>query len=59
MLTPFVPSGPGAAYGLALPSGPALVGLDLHTTAALFTSPPANPFGALTANGLHGRLGTL
>lgn len=59
LLVPFVPTGAAAAYGLALPSSPALVGRDLHTTAAVFTSPPANAFGAVTANGLHGRAGDL
>lgn len=55
----FAVAGPSYGYGLVLPNLPTLVGLDVHTTAAVFVNPHPNPFGALTANAIRGRIGDL
>ncbi len=46
-------------YGLAIPNSPALVNVHVYTTSAVFQVPPANAFGAITSNGIDGRLGDL
>ena len=55
----WVITGSSHAYALAIPNAAALLSLHVFTTAAVFTSPPANAFGAITANGIDGRLGNL
>lgn len=57
VLRPFPVAGPSRTYGEVLPAAPALMGLDLYAAAAVFTNPPANVFGAITSNGIHGRIG--
>lgn len=57
LLNAYLPSGSTHAYSVALPADPALVGLSLYTTSAMFTQPPANAFGAITANGVQGTIG--
>lgn len=52
-------AGGSHAYALAIPNAAALLGLHVFTTAAVFTNPPANAFGAVTANGIDGLLGNL
>lgn len=54
---PFSPTGPTHDYGIFLPADPTLNGLLLFSTAAVFTNPPQNSFGAVTANGVQGNLG--
>ncbi|MBX3464010.1 MAG: hypothetical protein KF830_12630 [Planctomycetes bacterium] len=44
-------------YGLSLPPEPSWNGIAFYTTSAVFTVPPANAFGAMTANGIQGNLG--
>jgi hypothetical protein len=56
-LNVFVATGPVHAYSLALPNDPLLLGFDVYATGAVFQNPPANAFGAITANGIRGRLG--
>ena len=46
------------AYSLPIPSNPALLNLNLYTTSAVFQFPPVNPLGAITANGLQGKIGS-
>ncbi len=46
------------AYSLPIPSNPALLNLNLFTTSAVFQFPPVNPLGAITANGLQGKIGS-
>lgn len=43
---------------LPLPANPALTGVSIYATSAVFESIPVNAFGAVTANGIHGVLGT-
>jgi hypothetical protein len=45
-------------YGLSLPNDPSWAGLVFYTTSAVFTVPPPNDFGAMTANGIAGTLDT-
>ena len=54
----FVPAGPTHAWSVAIPDAQSLVGLHLYASAALWTAPALNGFGALTANGIDGRIGT-
>ena len=56
-LDAFVVAGPSHAYSLALPNNLALIGTNVFATGAVFQNPPANAFGAITANGIHGLLG--
>jgi len=44
---------------LPLPASPSLSGLSIYATSAVFESIPVNSFGAVTANGVQGLLGTL
>ena len=44
-------------FGLVLPNDPSWNGLIFYTTSAIFTLPPQNAFGAVTANGIAGVLG--
>ena len=43
---------------LPLPANPALTGVSIYATSAVFESIPVNAFGAVTANGVQGVLGT-
>jgi len=45
-------------YSLPIPNNPALSGLNLFTTSAVFQFPPVNALGAITANGVQGTIGT-
>ncbi|MCU0862381.1 MAG: hypothetical protein MUC36_01195 [Planctomycetes bacterium] len=51
-------SGPTQAASLPIPNTLTILGLDVFTTAALWTVPAENPFGAFTTNGLRGRVGS-
>jgi hypothetical protein len=44
-------------YSLAIPNSPSLVNLNLYTTSAVFQVPPVNAFGAITSNGIQGKVG--
>jgi hypothetical protein len=56
---PWLVTGSTHAHGLSLPNEPSWTGLVFYTTSAVFTDPPLNSFGAITANGIAGTLGTL
>jgi hypothetical protein len=56
-LNPFLVGGPSHAYSLLLPANASLIGNHVFATGAVFQNPPANPFGAITANGIDGLLG--
>jgi hypothetical protein len=45
-------------YSLPIPNNPALGGLNLYTTSAVFQFPPVNALGAITANAVKGTIGT-
>ena len=59
LLNAWIVSGPTHAYSLALPNNPALVNVHVFTTSAVFGNPPVNAFGAITANGVDGRIGDI
>ncbi|MBL8752667.1 MAG: hypothetical protein JNK15_05145 [Planctomycetes bacterium] len=44
-------------YGLSIPNSLYLMGLNIHTTTAVFQVPAVNPFGAITSRGLRGTIG--
>ena len=55
----YFPAGSSHAYSLAIPANPALVGQSVYTTSAMFVVPSPNAFGAITANGVQGVMGSL
>lgn len=55
----YLPAGATHTWFVSLPNNPTLTGLSLYTTSAMFLNPLPNPFGALTANGAQGTIGTL
>ncbi|MCU0866560.1 MAG: hypothetical protein MUC36_22475 [Planctomycetes bacterium] len=59
VLIGFSITGSTHAYSLAIPVDPSLNGLDLFSTTVVFPSTPPNPFGAITSNGMHGRIGSI
>lgn len=50
-------AGPTHAYALPIPNAPALVNVNLYTTSAVFQVPAVNAFGAITSNGVNGKIG--
>ncbi len=56
VVSPWAPTGASHSYLLAIPPSPSLANHHLFTTAAVFV-PGANAFGAVTANGIDGKLG--
>lgn len=59
VLVAFAVAGGTHGYALPIPSSVGLIGVDLFSTTVVFPSQPVNPFGAITANGLRGRLGNV
>ena len=39
------------------PSNPSLLNIHVHATGAVFQVPPVNAFGAITGNGINGKIG--
>ena len=58
ILSPWPPLGASHSYALAIPANPALMNFHLYTTSAVFV-PGVNAFGAITANGIDGKLGDI
>ncbi len=58
LLSPWPPTGASHSYALAIPANPTLLNFHLFTTSAAFV-PGANAFGAITANGIDGKLGDI
>ncbi|HEX6811802.1 MAG TPA: hypothetical protein VF384_09295 [Planctomycetota bacterium] len=55
---PWVVGGATHNYSFAVPALPlSLVGFELFTQSAVFQVPPVNAFGAITSNGIKGKLG--
>ena len=50
-------AGPTHGYALPIPNAPALVNVNLYTTSAVFQAPAVNAFGAITSNGVNGKIG--
>jgi hypothetical protein len=59
VLNAWLPAGSTHGYGLALPNSPSLINVHVYTTSAAFLVPPPNAFGAITGNGIDGRIGNL
>ena len=55
----WVVTGATHPYSLPIPSNPALLNLNLHTTSAVFQVPQVNALGAITSNGIRGTVGNL
>ena len=53
----WIVAGNSHSYTFAVPNNPALVNVHVFTTSAVFANPPVNAFGAITANGIDGRVG--
>jgi hypothetical protein len=56
---PWFNTGPTHNYGFTVPNVPSLVGFNVYTTSAVFENPPQNGFGAITANGIEGKVGSI
>ncbi|HEX6812292.1 MAG TPA: hypothetical protein VF384_11760 [Planctomycetota bacterium] len=54
---PWVVAGSTHSSSLAIPNAPTLVGTHLFTQSAVWQIPPVNAFGAITSNGIDGRIG--
>ena len=57
VLNTWLVSGPTHNYGLAVPANPSLLNLHVFTQSAVFQVPQVNPFGAITSNGVDGKIG--
>jgi hypothetical protein len=57
LLNAWLPSGNTHAYSFVVPNNPAILNVHLYTTSAVFQNPPVNSFGAITSNGIDGRIG--
>ncbi|MFN9947123.1 MAG: hypothetical protein ACK56S_09755 [Planctomycetota bacterium] len=56
VISPWFATGSTYAYSLSVPATPALLNVNLHTKAAVL-QPGVNAFGAITSNGVAGRVG--
>lgn len=56
-LSAWLVTGPSHTFGLPVPNVPALVNQHFFVTSAVFQNPPTNAFGAITANGIDGKIG--
>ncbi len=56
LLSPWTPIGATHSYSLGIPANPAIVNIHLFTTSAVFVA-GVNAFGAITGNGLDGKIG--
>ena len=52
-------SGATHTYSLSIPNNPALLNFNLFTTSAVFQVPQINALGAITSNGVQGKIGDL
>jgi hypothetical protein len=59
LLGAFPVAGATQPFNVPLPNNPSVVGIDLFASAAVFQAPPINAFGAITGNGIRGRVGDL
>jgi len=57
VMNAWFPTGTTHTYSLPIPTSPALLNFNLYTTSAVFQFPPVNAFGAITANGIQGKIG--
>lgn len=59
LVGPWLPTGTSFTYGGQIPADPTLIGFQLFAQAAVWEVPAVNAFGAITSNGVKGRLGDL
>jgi hypothetical protein len=59
VLNAWIVAGASHAYGVPVPNNPALINQHVFTTSAVFQVPPVNAFGAITSNGINGRIGDI
>ena len=52
-------SGTTHAYSLPIPANPALINVNVYTTSSVFQVPAVNALGAITANGMQGKIGNI
>ena len=57
VLNAWIVAGNSHGYSFAVPNNPALVNVHLYTMSAVFQNPPVNAFGAITSNGIDGKIG--
>jgi hypothetical protein len=58
VLNAWIVAGASHAYGVPVPNNPALINQHVFTTSAVFQVPPVNAFGAITSNGIDGKIGS-
>jgi hypothetical protein len=58
-LAAFTPAGSSFPFSLGVPNNPALVNAHVFLQSAVFQLPPVNAFGAITSNGIDGKIGDL
>ncbi|MEO6596610.1 MAG: hypothetical protein ABIP94_17825 [Planctomycetota bacterium] len=56
---PWVPGGATFNYAFPVPNNVALLNFLLFTQSAVFEVPTVNAFGAVTSNGMRGKVGNL
>jgi hypothetical protein len=59
LLNAWLVAGATHNYSLAIPNSPALINVHVYTTSAVFQTPAVNAFGAITSNGIDGKIGDL
>ncbi|HEX5050589.1 MAG TPA: hypothetical protein VFZ65_02345 [Planctomycetota bacterium] len=59
VLNVFLVTGPSHSWGLAIPAAASLVNQHVFASSAVFQVPPVNAFGAISSNGLDGKIGDL
>ena len=59
VLNAWIVTGGTHTFSLPVPTTPALVNFHVFTTSAVFQNPPVNAFGAITSNGIDGKVGDI
>ena len=57
VLSTWLVTGATHNYSLGVPANPALLNVHVFTQSAVFQVPPVNAFGAITSNGVDGKIG--
>ncbi|HEX6812303.1 MAG TPA: hypothetical protein VF384_11815 [Planctomycetota bacterium] len=57
MIGPWVVTGATHNFAFFIPNSPALVNMHVFRQSAVFQLPPVNAFGAITSNGIDGKIG--
>ena len=59
VLVPFTVTGSTHSFSLMIPNVPSLVNQLFYLTSGVFQVPPVNAFGAITSNGIKGKIGNM